>query len=187
MSGKTTKKYFEILELDSGASFSEIKNAYIRLKRLYSTDSMVITPIADEFSKKKRLAVLRQIEEAFTGLKEELKDEHQKSTNLRKPGTASENGSEGEEVDSLLFSGDVLRQIREKRGIHLFEVALDTKIRAGILENIEHERFDALPQEVYLKGHVSNYARYLLLDPRKVADDYISRYKAWKADAKEKV
>ncbi len=69
----------------------------------------------------------------------------------------------------------------------MYEFALDTKIRAGILENIEHERFDALPQEVYLKGHVSNYARYLLLDPRKVADDYINRYKAWKADAKEKV
>lgn len=181
------KKYFEILELDSGASLSEIKNAYLRLKRLYSTDSMVITPIADEFSKKNRLAVLRQIEEAYTRLNEELKDEHQKSTSFGKPGTASENGSEGEEVDSLLFSGDVLRQIREKRGIHLYEVALDTKIRVEILENIEHERFDALPQEVYLKGHVSNYARYLLLDPRKVADDYISRYKAWKADAKEKV
>jgi cytoskeletal protein RodZ len=69
----------------------------------------------------------------------------------------------------------------------LYEVALDTKIRVEILENIEHERFDALPQEVYLKGHVSNYARYLLLDPRKVADDYISRYKTWMANVKEKV
>ncbi len=115
-----------------------------------------------------------------------MKDERQKSTHFGKPGIASENVSEGEEVDSLLFSGDVLRQIREKRGIHLYEVALDTKIRVEILENIEHERFDALPQEVYLKGHVSNYARYLLLDPRKVADDYISRYKAWMADFKEK-
>lgn len=187
MSGKTLKKYFEILELDSGASLSEIKNAYLRLKRLYSTDSIVITPIADEFSKKRRLAVLRQIEEAYTKLNEELKDDGQKSTNFGKPDRASENGAEGEEVESVSFSGDVLRQIREKKGIHLHEVTLETKIRAEILENIEHERFDALPHEVYLKGHVSNYARYLLLDPRKVADDYISRYKAWKADAKEKV
>jgi len=187
MSRKGLKRHFEILELDSDASLSEIKNAYFRLKRLYSTDSMVITPIADEFSKKRRLAVLQQIEEAYTKLNEELKDEHQKSINFGKSGIASENGAEGEEVESVSFSGDVLRQIREKRGIHLYEVALDTKIRAEILENIEHERFDALPEEAYLKGHVSNYARYLLLDPRKVADDYISRYKAWKADAKEKV
>jgi len=187
MSGKTLKRYFETLELDSGASLSEIKNAYIRLKRLYSTDSIVITPIADEFSKKRRLAVLQQIEEAYTRLNEELKGDGQKSTSFGKPGIASENGAEGEDVESVSFSGDVLRQIREKKGIHLYEVALDTKIRVEILENIEHERFDALPQEVYLKGHVSNYARYLFLDSRKVADDYISRYKAWKADAKEKV
>ncbi len=186
MSGKNLKRYFEILELDSGASLSEIKNAYIRLKRLYSSDSMVITPIADEFSKKRRLEVLRQIEEAYTKLNEELKGDHQKSTYFGKPGIASENITEGEE-DSVSFSGDVLRQIREKRGIQLYEVALDTKIRVKILENIEHERFDALPQEVYLKGHVSNYARYLLLDSRKVADDYISRYKAWMAEVKEKV
>ena len=147
----------------------------------------MITPIADEFSKKRRLAVLKQIEEAYTRLNDELKDEHQKSTNFGKPGIASENGAEGEEEESVSFSGNVLRQIREKKGIYLYEVALDTKIRVEILENIEHERFDALPQEVYLKGHVSNYARYLLLDPRKVADDYISRYKVWVADVEEKV
>jgi len=182
MSRKHLKRYFEILELDSDASLPEIKNAYVRLNRLYSTDSMVMTPIADEFSKKKRLEVLRQIEEAYTKLNEELKDEHQRATSLGKPGIASENGAEGEEVESASFSGDVLKQIREKRGIHLYEVALDTKIRVEILENIEHEKFDALPQEVYLKGHVSNYARYLSLDPRKVADDYINRYKAWKAE-----
>ncbi|NIO48375.1 MAG: hypothetical protein GTN73_02895 [Candidatus Aminicenantes bacterium] len=187
MPKKNLKKYFDILEIDSNASLSEIRNTYIRLKKLYSTDSMVITPIADEFSKKKRLAVLQQIEEAYTRLKEELKDERQKSTYFGKPGVASENSTEGEETESISFSGDVLRKIRERRRIHLHEVALDTKIRMEILENIEYERFDALPQEVYLRGHVSNYARYLLLDARKVADDYIRRYKTWKADAEEKV
>lgn len=186
MSRKNLKRYFDILELDSDASLSEIKNAYVRLNRLYSTDSMVMSPISDEFSKKKRLEVLKQIEDAYTKLHEELKDEQQRSIDLGKPFRTSENGAEGEEVESVSFSGDVLKQIREKRGIQLYEVALDTKIRVEILENIEHERFDALPQEVYLKGHVSNYARYLFLDPRKVADDYINRYKAWKAEAEEK-
>ncbi len=115
MSGKTLKRYFEILELDPGASLSEINNAYFRLKRLYSTDSIVIIPIADEFSKKRRLAVLRQIEEAYTKLNEELKGEGQKSTNFGIPSIASENGTEGEDVESVSFSGDVLRQIREKK------------------------------------------------------------------------
>ncbi len=186
MSRKNMKRYFEILELDSDASFSEVKNAYLRLKRLYSTDSIVIAPIADEFSKKRRQAVLRQIEEAYTKLNEALKDEHGKSAYFEKSGIDSENVAEGEEVDSLSFSGPVLRQIREKKGIHLYEVALVTKIRVEILESIEYERFDALPQQAYLKGHASNYASYLSLDPKKVADDYINRYKAWKADVKKK-
>jgi curved DNA-binding protein CbpA len=187
MPRKNLKEYFEILELNPEASLAEIRNAYVRLKRLYSTDSMVITPIADEFSKKRRVKVLQQIEEAYARLNEELKDEHQKSTTSGKSGMASENGAEGEKLEGVSFSGDVLRQIRKKRGIQLYEVALDTKIRVEILENIEYERFNTLPQEVYLRGHVSNYARYLLLDPRKVADDYMKRYRAWKVDTPQKV
>jgi curved DNA-binding protein CbpA len=184
MSRKCLKGYFEVLELDSDASLAEIKNAYFRLKKLYSTDSVALTPIADEFSKKRRLVVLEQIEEAYTKLNEELKNEHQKSASFIKSSLTSKNGTEGKEADSVSFSGGFMRQIREKKGIHLYEVALETKIRVKILEDIENERFDALPQEVYLKAHVSNYARYLLLDPRKVADDYLSRYKAWKVKEK---
>ncbi len=186
MSRENLKRFFDILELDSDASFSEVKTAYHRLKRLYSTDSIVIAPIADEFSKEKRLAVLQQIEEAYTKLNEVLKDEHQKSTDFGKSGIASEKVTEGEEADRVSLSGHVLKQIREKRGIHLYEVALVTKIREEILENIEDERFDALPQEAYIRGLVSNYASYLSLDPKKAADDYIDRYKTWKTDIKKK-
>jgi cytoskeletal protein RodZ len=177
---KSLKGYFEVLELDSDASLTEIKNAYFRLKKLYSTDSVALTPVADEFSKKRRLEVLEKIEEAYKKLNEELKDEHQKSASFIKSSLTSNNGTEGKEADSVSFSGGLLKQIREKRGIHLYEVALETKIRVKVLEDIENERFDALPQEVYLKAHVSNYARYLLLEPRKVVGDYISRYNAWK-------
>lgn len=185
MSRKDLKKYFDILELKSNASLSEIKNAYFRLKKLYSTDSIVIAPIADEFSKKRRLEILQQIEEAYTKLDEMLKDEYGKSTYLEKA-IVTDNALKGKEADSLSFSGNVLRQIREEKGIHLYEVSLDTKIRTEILENIELEKFDALPPEIYLKGHVSNYASFLLLDPKKVADDYIRRYKAWKGEIKKK-
>ena len=96
MTRKNLKRYFEILELDLNASFSEVKNAYFRLKRLYSTDSIVMAPIADEFSKKRRLEVLQQIEEAYAKLNEALKDEYQKSTYFGKSGIASENIAEGE-------------------------------------------------------------------------------------------
>jgi cytoskeletal protein RodZ len=107
-----------------------------------------------------------------------------KSSYSGKP-VASKSGPEDKNEKSSPFSGSVLRQIRKERGIGLYEVALDTKIRVEILENIELERFEVLPQEVYLRGHVSVFSNYLLLDPKKAADDYIKKYREWKSKIEE--
>lgn len=48
------KKYLDILELGPSASLSDVKNAYSRLKKLYSEDSLALAPLADEFPEKKR-------------------------------------------------------------------------------------------------------------------------------------
>lgn len=179
MSDKERKKYFDVLEISPDASILEIKNAYMRLKKLYSSDSVVLSPIADEFSKKERQKILQQVEDAYGKLMKSFKDRPgilSNHTGPVVPGNESpEEGTEGES-----YSGPVLKQLREKMGIQLFEVSLDTKIRIELLENIEQEKFDSLPPEVYLKGHLINYASYLLLDSKKVADDYVSRYIAWK-------
>lgn len=185
MSRKDHKRYFEILELNPDASMLEIKNAYLRLKKLYSSDSIVISPISEEFSEKMRQEILQQIEEAYTKLKVLLKSEYCKSIYNEKP-LASGIDAHGKEADITSYGGYVLKQIRKKKGIHLYEVALETKIRIELLNNIELENFDGLPPEPYLKGHISNYASYLLLNPKKVADDYIKRYKVWKKEIKEK-
>ena len=81
------------------------------------------------------------------------------------------------------FSGPILKMIREKLMVELKDIANFTKIRKQYFENIELERFEALPTEVYLRGYVVEYARYLSLDPAGVADDYLARYKAWKTSA----
>lgn len=176
---KEYKKYFDVLEISPDASLSQIKSAYLRLKRLYSAESVVMSPIADEFPYKKRQKILKQIEGAYTALTSLLYHGQHKSSYCGESLT-SKGGSEDKKEKSTPFSGPVLRQIRKERGIGLYEVALDTKIRVEILENIELERFEVLPQEVYLKGHISVYANYLLLDPKKTADDYIQKYREWK-------
>jgi flagellar biosynthesis protein FlhG len=186
MSNKELKKYFETLEISPDATIQEIRNAYNRLKKLYSTDSVVISPIADEFSKKERKEILQQVEEAFKKLMESLKEPHSSSSSPAGD-LASDDGPSAETTEEESYSGSVLKQIREKMGIQLFEVSLDTKIRMELLENLEHEKFDSLPQEVYLKGHLTNYANYLSLKPNKVTQDYIARFRAWKEGKKEKI
>jgi lipopolysaccharide export system ATP-binding protein len=68
MSKEEYQKYLEILELNPKASLAEIKKSYLHLKRLYSTDSIAISPIAEEFPEEKRKEILIQIEEAYNNL-----------------------------------------------------------------------------------------------------------------------
>ncbi|UCC39096.1 MAG: helix-turn-helix domain-containing protein [Candidatus Aminicenantes bacterium] len=177
------KKYFEILEVSPDASLSEIKNAYLRLKKLYSSDSMVVIPIADEFSKRNREEILKKIENAYTKLIALMDTEKSKPVTQRKP-SVSDIPSE-KHTESVSFSGEALRQIREKKGVQLYEVALETKIRIELLQNIELENFEALPAGIYLKAHLMNYASFLSLDAKKVAEDYIRRYEEQKKESEE--
>ena len=66
-------------------------------------------------------------------------------------------------------------------------MAVFTKIRKQYFEDIEREKFSSLPAEVYLRGYVMEYAKYLSLDPVKVAEDYLNRYREWKTGKARKV
>ncbi len=57
--------------------------------------------------------------------------------------------------------GKVLKDERERRGITLEEVAEATKIRTKYLDAIERDAFDVLPGEVYARGFVTAYLKYL--------------------------
>jgi curved DNA-binding protein CbpA len=71
------------------------------------------------------------------------------------------------------FNGELLRQIRESQGLSLVQVSERTRISVRHLENVEADRYDALPATVYLRGMVMNLARELKLDPIRVARSYL--------------
>jgi hypothetical protein len=69
-------------------------------------------------------------------------------------------------VDAANLSvSERLRGAREARGIDLFRVERDTKIRMKYLTAMEQGAFDELPADVYARGFLRNYASYLGLDP----------------------
>ena len=78
MSREEYKKYLNILELNPDATLIEIKKSYLHLKRLYSTDSIAISPLATEFSEETRKEILSQIEEAYNNLLAILEKEDKK-------------------------------------------------------------------------------------------------------------
>jgi curved DNA-binding protein CbpA len=170
--GDQFKKYFELLEVSPGATLPEIRQAYRHLKKLYSTESIATLPLREEMSDARRREILDQIEEAYQGLTASYKEGH----------VVQEVEQREVLSDVTVFSGQALRQIRERLNIDLHDVALSTKVQIKHLEDIESENYDALPPEVYTRGFVISYARHLSLDTNKVADDYMSRYNAWKAE-----
>ena len=172
------EKYLRILGLSSEATFVEIKRVYKRLLRLYSSETSIISSIADDFSKRKKQKVIRELEDAYKKLSAQIEYEQ----SLKKPKTTSLKTEKtlDHSMQEMVFSGRMLKDIRRKLDIQLFDVSLETKIRKEILKNIESEKFEDLPQEIYLRGHVWSYAKYLSLNPKKVVDDYIKKYKAWK-------
>jgi curved DNA-binding protein CbpA len=186
------KKHLEVLELGPNASLSEVKNAYLRLRRLYGGTSIALDPIAEEFSDKKRARILQDIEAAYAAL---LKAGREKPAAARArdilstppggsgPGAPPEGSAPpaDEPLDDLVFSGPVLRAVRERLGIELLDISKQLKLRGELLRSIEEERYEALPEEIYLKTHLKNLAVCLHLKPAKVADDYVARYREWKS------
>jgi hypothetical protein len=73
------------------------------------------------------------------------------------------------------WTGDALRQTREARGLSVQQIADRTKVTRHHIENIEGERFGALPAPVYLRGILLSLARELRLDGQKVARAYLDR------------
>jgi hypothetical protein len=80
-------------------------------------------------------------------------------------------------ADSVV-TGEALRRVREARGLTLKDVENRTKIGHWHLENIERERYDDLPAQVYLRGFLMSLARELKLDPVRVARSYLEQMKA---------
>lgn len=61
--------------------------------------------------------------------------------------------------------GETLRDARTRKKAKLTQVEAETKIARAQLEALESNNFDALPDDVYTRGAIRNYAIWLELDP----------------------
>lgn len=68
--------------------------------------------------------------------------------------------------------GERIEEARKRKGISLREAAEATKIRSDFLSNIEQNKFDFDLPDIYKRGFLKNYARYLKLDPEKICAEF---------------
>jgi len=180
--------YYEILEVSPTATAKEIQMAYEHAKETFHSESLAIYSL---FSEKEIDEIQTAIEEAYRILMDEaLRKSYDQSHFQTAGGQKWEKPSEIEDIPwekkvslSLtdlsvhggeeIYRGKTLRQIRERMGINLKTVSIETKINMKILEWIEEEALEKLPALVYLKGFLRGYARSLGLDPQKVIEGYL--------------
>jgi hypothetical protein len=72
--------------------------------------------------------------------------------------------------------GRALRVARQRRGKTLEEASRETRVRLDYLDALEHERFDVFGSDVYVRGFLRSYARYLGLKHDKVIAAYERAY-----------
>lgn len=68
--------------------------------------------------------------------------------------------------------GETLRGAREQQGRTIDEASRATRVRTDYLHALEDERFDLIGGDVYAKGFLATYARWLGLDAEPLLDLY---------------
>ncbi len=78
--------------------------------------------------------------------------------------------------------GRYLQAIRLQRGITLEKVSEETRIGLATLKSIEQEALDELPAEVFLRGFLRSYSKFIGAD----GDEVIRRYESQR-DVNQKI
>jgi len=68
--------------------------------------------------------------------------------------------------------GEELQRLREEAGLTLDDIAAETKISKQILSSLENGEFRFLPQKVFCRNFVVQYADVVGADPRPLADSF---------------
>ena len=72
--------------------------------------------------------------------------------------------------------GETLVAARRQQGVSLADAAAETRVRESYLAALEEEDFSALGGDVYVKGFLRGYAKFLRLDPEPLIAVYRAQF-----------
>lgn len=179
--------HHDLLEVERGATDEEIRRAYKRCKEIYAAESLACYGLAsrDELERlRSRLdeatdvlldpARRRPYELSIFPPAPEPKRRDPEAELMTEPPPAPP-----EITPDTVFTGPLLKAVRESKRITLREISDRTKIGTSYLHAVEADRFGALPAVVYLRGFVTEMAKCLDLDAAQVSRTYVRRYQRY--------
>ena len=184
-----TPDHYSVLGIGRASNEEEVRRAYKRQHAIYAADGLATSSLLDEAG---LAAAQAQLDEAHDTLLDPVRRQaYDLSTFPEDPSPAApaEAARPALAAEQLMlqselareigpdteFTGALLRKVRESQGIELVEISSRTKISRAHLSAIEEETWATLPAIVYVRGFVSEYAKYLRLDPAQVQRSYLRR------------
>lgn len=188
---------YDVLGVSRASSDEDIRRAVKRHREIYGPSGLATASLLGERDLKAELA---RVDEAHDTLLDPTRrrvydlstfpdaEEPKQSVRQERPALAAEQLMLQAELAREIgpdteFTGALLRKVRESQGIDVGEIADHTKIAKAHLVAIEEEQFSALPAMVYVRGFVSELAKYLKLDPAQVQRSYLRRLRERGAEA----
>ncbi|MFZ0788611.1 MAG: RodZ domain-containing protein, partial [Chromatiaceae bacterium] len=68
--------------------------------------------------------------------------------------------------------GRRLRVQRQSKGLEIVRIASQLHLRPSLVEALEHDQYEKLPNSVFVAGYLRNYARLLGMDPEAIVSAY---------------
>jgi flagellar biosynthesis protein FlhG len=186
-----SQNLYELLEIYPGASDEEVRRALKRVRDDFGAGSLAVRGACTEAE---RADYQRRSEEAHAQLLDPAR-RRQYDRQIFPAGfpgprpegkgavAAPKRRAASRESDVVvggdqIMDGPFLGRLRREKGIELADISSRAKISVGYLKAIEEERFADLPAPVYVRGYVTELARYLKVDPNRAVRDFMNRLEA---------
>ncbi len=181
---------YDILWTSRSASDEELRRAYKRQRDLFKKDSLALTSLIPNSEIPSYQVKIEEAQEIlldtvrrrtydlsfFTDADTQLEAQDEPLDAARQAEQEMLKKELTEEIHpETIYTGSLLRKVRESRGVTIEEIARKTKIAAAHLRAIEDEDFTILPAEVYARGFVQQVCLYLKVDPTQGTRTYIRR------------
>jgi hypothetical protein len=75
--------------------------------------------------------------------------------------------------------GPVLRAARERRGVTLKQLAVETKLSVDLWEGLEENDLSKWPKRIFARSYVRDYALRVGLDPDEVVNEFCRLFPEW--------
>jgi flagellar biosynthesis protein FlhG len=184
LASASAETHYRVLGLPPQASREQIERAYRFCNEMYGPGSLATYSLLEPSDVE---ATRVRIEEAYAVLMDPARRRaYDENVGVRAPGVVPypPSGGGGDAPQHLgpeplelpeVVTGAALKRLREMRGISLRQIATESKVGVRYFQYIEEDRFAYLPAPVYLRGFLSEYARVVGLDGRRVVESYIAR------------